>query len=168
MKKVTMLLAVLFIGSLMYTGCKKDDPTPEPEPQPTPTTYTVSYKVLNVGLQDTMSACFKLDVTYIDAEGKTVTLKDQALPWIKSFEVESPFHAEMSGEFTYKEEELPDTVYFGIYDGIIIRNAYYLDGGVNGGIRAYRKETFLKTFNAAYGGDPEELKFTAKKDLNRD
>lgn len=166
MKKVTLLLAVLFIGSLMYTGCKKDDPTPEPEPQPT--TYTVAYKVLNVGLHDTLSACFKLNVTYIDADGKTVTLTDQALPWIKSFEVESPFHAEMSGEFTYKEEELPDPLYFGIYEGIIIRNAYYLDGAVNGGIRPYTKEKFLKAFDATYGGDPKDLKFTESKDLKRD
>ena len=165
MKKVTLLLAVLVFGGLMLAGCKKDKEQQQQQEPTKPTTYTVAYKVLDVCLQDTMSACFKLNVTYIDADGKTVTLTDQALPWIKSFEVESPFHAEMSGEFTYKEEELPDTVYFGIYDGIIIRNAYYLDGGVNGGIRAYKKDKFLKTFNAAYGGNPEDLKFTASKDL---
>lgn len=160
MKKVMFLLATLLIGGMMLTGCKKDNPTPEPEPTPTPTTYTVSYEVLNVALSDTMSDCFKIDVTYIDADGKSVTLTNQALPWIKSFEVEAPFHAEMSGTFTFKEEELPDPLHFGKCLGIVISNATYLDGAVSGIIQAYPKAGFLEIY-----GNPEKLKFSNSKDL---
>ena len=164
MKKVMLLLTTLLIGGMMLSSCKKDNPTPTPtptpEPTPTPTTYTVSYEVLNIAISDTMSDCFKIDVTYIDADGQSVTLTNQALPWIKSFEVEAPFHAEMSGAYTYKEEELPDTLYFGKCHGITISNATYYDGGGAGTIQAYTKAKFLEIY-----GNPEKLKFTNSKDV---
>ncbi len=34
MKKLTFLLVTLLIGGMMFTGCKKDDPTPTPTPDP--------------------------------------------------------------------------------------------------------------------------------------
>ena len=164
MKKVTLLLAVLVFGGLMLTGCKKDKEQQQQQEPTKPTTYTVAYKVLKEDLyKRKLSDCFKIDVTYNGADGKPVTLKDQKLPWIMSFEVEAPFHAEMSGTFTYKEEELPDSVVFGQRFGIIIQNDYYLDGSVNGGFGDYTKEKFL----TVYGGDENahKLKFTASKDL---
>ena len=150
----------------MLAGCKKDKQQSN-EPEPTkPTTYTVSYKVLDVDLVgDTLSDCFKIDVTYTNAKGESVNLTDQKLPWIMSFEVENPFHAEMTGKFTYKEEELPEKVMYGQRFGIIIQNSTYLDGNVNGGFADLTKEKFL----LLYGGEnAHKLEFTASKDLKLD
>ena len=166
MKKLSFLLATLLIGGLMLTGCNKDpQPTPTPEPEPTPDkVYTVEYKILNDDLLGhTMADCFKINVTYIDANGESVTETDKPLPWIKTIEVKAPFHAQMSGTFTYNEADLPETFGYGQYLGIVVSQGNtYLDSGIAGGIVTYKKEKFL----LVYGSDPDKLKFDKSKDIN--
>lgn len=116
MKKLSFLLAILLIGGMMFTGCKKDDPQPTPDPTPTPTTAKVTYKVENKmnTLPFVTSDCFKYTITYVGADGNDVTVNDVTLPWTSpEITVTLPFNAKMEGKYTYKEEELPDQVGFG-------------------------------------------------------
>lgn len=161
MKKVTFLLATLLVGGLMFTGCKKDNPTPTPTPTPTPSAYTVTYKVLNTMDGKTMSPCFKLEVTYVDANGQSVTENNVTLPWMKSIEVKAPFHAKMEGTFSYNEQELPESVIYGRIKGIIVEYSGGFSGEVIGNLTTYRKENFLSLI----AEHPERLKFTEEKDI---
>ena len=116
MKKLSFLIAILLIGGMMFTGCKKDDPQPTPDPTPTPTTAKVTYKVENKmnTLPFVTSDCFKYTITYVGADGNDVTVNDVTLPWTSpEITVTLPFNAKMEGKYTYKEEELPDQVGFG-------------------------------------------------------
>jgi hypothetical protein len=161
MKKVTFLLVTLLIGGMMLTGCKKPDPTPTPEPTPTPTTLTVVYKVDNTNGHLVMSDCFKLNVTYIGANGQEVTESGVALPWMKSIEVTSPFKAKMEGEYVYNENELPDQVVSGKQYGV----GYYTGSSLNiemlGSLGSASKESFLNLM----AEHPDRLKFTMEKDF---
>lgn len=128
MKKVTFLLVTLLISGMMFTGCKKDDP--QPTPTPTPTTAKVTYMVGNIMTTTgfTTSDCFKYTITYVGADGNQVTVNDITLPWTSpELTVTLPFEAKMEGQYTYKEEELPDQVGFGqitsiVSDGKLIAN----------------------------------------------
>lgn len=161
MKKVTFLLATLLIGGTMLTGCKKTEPTPNPEP--TPTTYTVVYKVDNndpfSGL--TMSPCFKVNVTYTDANGQSVTESNATLPWSKSIEVTLPFHAKMDGTFTFNEADLPDQVVFGKRRGIGLYTNSSGNVEMTGGMGSASKENFL----SLVAEHPDHLQFTEEKDF---
>ena len=82
MKKVMFMFATLLIGGLMLMGCKKTEPTPTPtpDPEPTPTTVSVVYQVVGEYQSLVMSDCFKLNVTYADANGESVTETGVTLP----------------------------------------------------------------------------------------
>lgn len=73
MKKVVFLLATLLIGSMVFTGCKKDNNTPG---DTTNKTFKVSYALENKatveGVVITTDECFKFDVTYTGADGNPV------------------------------------------------------------------------------------------------
>lgn len=163
MKKVIFLLATLLIGGMMFTGCKKDNPTPTPtpEPTPTPTTTTVVYKVDNTNGNLVLSDCFKLNVTYTNANGESVTETGVTLPWSKSVEVTTPFHAKMQGEYVYNENELPDQVVSGKRYGI----GAYTSGSLNiemvGSFSSGSKESFLNLMTH----NPDRLKFSTEKDF---
>ena len=160
MKKVSFLLATLLIGGMMLTGCKKPEPTPQPEPTPTPTptTNTLIYKIDNktIGGNNVVSPCFKVNVTYTDANGQSVTENDATLPWTKSIEVTLPFHAKMDATYTFNEAILPDTVIFGKVHGIGID--FFIPSGT---INAFKKEKFLELIAV----HPDRLHFTEEKDF---
>lgn len=159
MKKVMFLIATVLIGGMIFSGCKKDQPTPTPEP--TPTTTKVLYKVDNTLGNLVMSDCFKLNVTYTDAKGESVTENGVVLPWEKSVEVTSPFKAKMEGELVYDENDLPDQVVFGKRYGI----GNYSNGSLAiemvGGFNSAQKENFLNLMQ----NNPDRLKFTVEKDF---
>ena len=161
MKKVLYLLTALLIGGLMLTGCKKDNPTPEPEPEPTPTTTKVAYVVSNTSSGKVMSDCFKLNVTYLDANNQEVTESGVTLPWTKVIEVTSSFHAKMTGEIVYNEEELPETVIFGKPLGIGYYSGESLVIEMTGGLVTGNRENFLNLM----AQDPNRLQFTKEKDF---
>ena len=156
MKKVMFLLATLLIGGMMFMGCKKDDPTPEP----TPTTFTMVYLVADTCADLTLSSCFKLNVTYLNDKGQEVTENGISLPWVKSFEVTSPFHAKMSCEYVYNEAELPETVIFGKNYGIGVYEEEKLVISMNGGFGSTDKERFLEDM----AQHPDKLRFNAEQD----
>lgn len=159
MKKVSFLLATLLIGGMMFTGCKKDQPTPEPTP--TPKTITVVYKVDKTDGNLTISDCFKLNVTYTNAKGESVTENGVVLPWEKSIEVTSPFKAKMEGGLVYNEEELPDQVVSGKLYGI----GYYTGGSLSitmgGAISSAKKDNFLQLMDH----NPDRLKFSTEREF---
>ena len=163
MKKAMFLLATVLIGGMMLSGCKKPTPTPEPtpEPEPTPTTTIVLYKVENTNGNLVMSDCFKLNVTYTNANGESVTETGVVVPWSKSVDVTLPFHAKMEGELVYNENELPEHVVFGKRYGI----GTYFNGSLSiemvGGFNSASKENFLNLMQ----DHPDRLKFTTEKDF---
>ena len=156
MKKVMFLLATLLIGGMMLTGCK---PEPTPEPEPTPTTHTVVYKIDNQTLFGDLvvSPCFKVNVTYTDANGQSVTEENATLPWSKSVEVTIPFHAKMDATYTFDEADLPDQVIFGKCYGIGIDGSLDLDGQIS----LSKKDAFL-TYIAE---NPDQLQLTVEVDF---
>ena len=160
MKKVMFLLATLFIGGIMFTGCTKD-PEPTPDPDPTPTTAKMTYTVTNVEGTKIMSDCFKLNVTYLDANGQEVTENGATLPWTKVVEITSPFHAKMVGELVYNEDELPETVVFGKRYAIVPFEVGSDLPVYNGGLSVGSKESFL----GVMAQHPDRLKFTAEQDF---
>ena len=161
MKKVTFLLATLLVGGLMLTGCKKPNPTPDPDPDPTPTTIEVAYAVTNTSSVGTLPACFKLNVTYLDANGQEVTENGVTLPWKKVVSVTSPFHAKMVGELVYNEEELPETVVFGKRYAIVLNADEINPLLYNGTFLTATKENFLNLM----AQHPDRLQFTAEQDF---
>ena len=167
MKKLSFLLATLLIGGMMFTSCGKDpEPTPDPTPDPTPTTYSVVYEVGNTNLLGTyiISDCFKLDVTYTDANGESVTENGVTLPWSKAIEVEAPFHAAMSGTFVWNEDELPDNLVFGVCREIsVYKGNSPISGGAGtpGTLMQLTKEKFHKLIET----NPDYVQFTYEKDV---
>ena len=119
MKKVTFLLATLLIGGMMLTGCKKDE-TPNNGGNNggnTPTTekvFSVKYELLETAevegeMVSVIPGC-KFNVSYVDAEGKTVEVQQVTAPWSVTIEnVKSPFTASMEGTVTYDESQIPET-----------------------------------------------------------
>ena len=161
MKKVTFLLATLLIGSMMLTGCKKPTPTPTPDPQPSLTTTKVVYQVENTNGNLVMSDCFKLNVTYTNAKGESVTETGVVIPWSKTIEATAPFHAKMEGELVYNENELPEQVVFGKRYGVGSYSGGSLVIEMVGGISSANKESFLNLMQ----NNPDRLKFTIEKDF---
>ena len=156
------LLATLLIGGMMLTGCKKNPDNPTP----TSKTYKVVYMVANTyvntnGEEITMSPCFKLDVTYIGADGQSVTETNCTLPWEKTIEITRPFHAKMEGTFSFNEADLPDPVFYGRRLGI----GGYKDDSIyvslSGSINPRPKAQFLETVTQ----DPNKLYFLKEKDF---
>lgn len=156
------LIATVLVGGMMLTGCGKDTPTPEPtpEPEPEPTTCTVVYKVDNTNGNLVMSDCFKLNVTYTNAEGESVTETGVVVPWTKSFEVTLPFNAKMEGEFVYDENELPEQLVFGKRYGVGCYSGSSLAIEMVGSFASASKENFLNLMQ----NHPDRLQFTVEKD----
>ena len=161
MKKVTFLLTTLLVGGMMLTGCKKDNPQPTPTPTPAPTAYTVVYKVGNSLNNSVLSPCFKLEVTYLDANGQAVTESNITPPWEKAIEVTRPFHAKMDGTFSYNEAELPETVVYGRRFGIGGGNGSSINVNMTGAFSSSSKEAFLNLV----AEHPDRLKFSTEKDF---
>ncbi len=157
MKKVMFLFSILLMGGVMLAGCKKITPKPEP----TSNIYTIVYRVADTSNNLTMSPCFKLDVTYTDANGQSVTETNCTLPWEKTVEITRPFHAKMEGTFTYNETELPDPVVYGKYLGIGIYNNDSLRISMKGGLSQNSRERFLNLVAV----QPERLNFILEKDF---
>lgn len=153
MKKVTLLLVTLLIGGIMFTGCKKDQPTP------TTKTVKIAYKVDNV--QDgmgTASDCFTYSISYVAVDGKLITVDNIKLPWTSpEFEVTLPFDAKIEGNAIFNEEELPDQVGFGSIQTIFVNKGKY----TNGNISFLSKDRFLEK----YAANPDLLKFSYSKTL---
>ncbi len=161
MKKITLLMATLFMVGMMITGCDRDDPTPTPTPDPTPDTYTVVYMINDQANGSTMSPCFKMNVTYTDADGQLVTENNVTLPWTKSVDVEIPFHAKMTGTLTYNEADLPETVVYGLVRGIGLYTNGSGDIEIVGSMHTASKENFLRLITE----HPDRLQFTMEKDF---
>ena len=142
MKKVTFLLATLLIGGLMLTGCKKEKPQPTPTPTPTPTTAKVIYEVNNKQGVFAASDCFKYTITYVGANGNSVTVNDVTLPWTSpEITVNMPFNAKVEGKATYNEANIPDLVTFGHTPNITADGKLVAIG--NDPYQAVSKERFL-------------------------
>ena len=123
MKKLTFLLATLLIGGMMFTGCKKDTPNNggnEGGGGNTPTTekvYSVKYELLESaeveGVVSSVIPGCKFNVSYVDADGKTIEVQQVTAPWSVTIEnVKTPFAAKMEGTVTYDESQIPDTNFF--------------------------------------------------------
>lgn len=154
-------MATLFMVSMMITGCDRDDPTPTPTPDPTPDTYTVVYMINDQANGSTMSPCFKMNVTYTDADGQLVTENNVTLPCTKSVDVEIPFHAKMTGTLTYNEADLPETVVYGLVRGIGLYTNGSGDIEIVGSMHTASKENFLRLITE----HPDRLQFTMEKDF---
>ena len=160
MKKVLFVIATLLIGGMMLTGCKKD-PQPTPDPDPTTKTKTVVYKVDNTYSGLTMSKCFKLSVTYLDANGQSVTENNVTLPWTKSIEAKLPFTAKMEGTFSYNAADLPDQVVYGRRYGIGTYDGNALVISLVGNMGTQSKEAFLNTM----AEHPDRLQFSQEENF---
>ena len=158
MKKVLFVIATLLIGGMMHIGCKKD---PQPTPDPTTKTKTVVYKVDNTYEGLTMSECFKLNVTYLDGNGQSVTENNVMLPWTKSVEVTLPFHAKMEGTFSYDDANLPEQVVYGRRFGIGTYDGSAFIISMVGNMSSSSKEAFLNMVEQ----HPDRLSFTTEADF---
>ena len=108
-----------------------------------------------------MSPCFKMNVTYTDADGQLVTENNVTLPWTKSVDVEIPFHAKMTGTLTYNEADLPETVVYGLVRGIGLYTNGSGDIEIVGSMHTASKENFLRLITE----HPDRLQFTMEKDF---
>ena len=158
MKKVLFVIATLLIGGMMLTGCKKD---PQPTPDPTTKTKTVVYKVDNTYEGFTMSDCFKLNVTYLDADGQLVTENNVTLPWTKSIEAKLPFKAKMEGTFCYNDADLPEQVVYGRRYGIGTYDGNAIIISLVGNMSSSSKETFLSIIEE----HPDRLQFSQEENF---
>jgi hypothetical protein len=152
MKKVTFLLATLLIGSIVFTGCKKDN---NASGDSTSKTFKVSYALENTatveGVVITTDECFKFDVTYNGADGNPVEVKGVTLPWsIAAFDVKAPFTAKVEAKPVYNEADLPDEFVYGA-NAVIYKN----------GVQAKRSNDIYKRIKVKFlqtaQESPEEL-----------
>jgi hypothetical protein len=108
-----------------------------------------------------MSPALKVNVTYTDADGQQVTENNVTLPWVKTVEVERPFHAKLTGQITFNEDELPDPVVFVRSYGI----GLYVNGSgdfdMTSSTKTMSKEMFLKLISE----HPDRLQFTKEADF---
>jgi len=153
MKKLVFLMATLLIGSMVFTGCKKDNQDTPTEP--TENSFKVSYKLGNqrevMGINYVTSNCFKFDVTYTGADGKAVELKGVSLPWASEpFEAKASFKASLEAKAVYTEAELPDSLVYGAL-GAILRDTSVV--AKSGEIGDYNKANFLQMI----ADEPEQL-----------
>ena len=160
MKKVTFLLATLLIGSIVFTGCKKDN---NASGDSTSKTFKVSYALENTatveGVVITTDECFKFDVTYNGADGNPVEVKGVTLPWsIAAFDVKAPFTAKVEAKPVYNEADLPDEFVYGA-NAVIYKN----DAQAKRSNDIYKriKVKFLQTAQES----PEELIIKAETDF---
>ena len=118
MKKVTFLLAALLVGGMMLTGCKKDNQNNNGNNGETPATevvYSVKYELLETAQVSTGSTFSVLpgctfDVSYVNAEGNTVEVKNVTAPWSVTVDnIKKPFTAKLEGTVSYDEAQLPET-----------------------------------------------------------
>ena len=119
MKKHIAIIALAMISlATVFSGCNKSDDKTEPTESKK---YNVRYELDNESktvhpltgdtIVLTLSPCFKANVTYTDADGKTIELKDITLPWQKEITVEAPFDASLQVELTFgNEEDLPEEI----------------------------------------------------------
>jgi hypothetical protein len=111
MKKVTFLLAALLIGGMMFTGCKKDNPSDTPE---TEKVYTVKYELLETAevensMVTVLPGC-KFNVSYVGADGQLVELQDVTAPWSVTIDnFKATLTAKMEGTVSYDESQIPET-----------------------------------------------------------
>ena len=117
MKKVTFLLAALLVGGMMLTGCKKDGQNNNGNNGETPATevvYSVKYELLETaqvqtGTFSVLPGC-TFDVSYVNAEGNTVEVKNVTAPWSVTVDnIKKPFTAKLEGIVSYDEAQLPET-----------------------------------------------------------
>ena len=160
MKKVTFLLATLLIGSIVFTGCKKDN---NASGDPTSKTFKVSYALENTttveGVVLTTADCFKFDVTYTGADGNPVEVKGVTLPWsIAAFDVKAPFTAKVEAKPVYNEADLPDEFVYGA-NAVIYKNG--AQAKRSNDIYKRIKVKFLQTAQES----PEELIIKAETDF---
>lgn len=172
MKKVMFLLATLFIGGMMLTSCKKDNPQPTPDSPSTPTetTKTFVYKVNNTfqTMSDvtgaltthTISPCFHYTFSFKDADGKMVEVTDATLPWTKEISVKTPFEAQLKGTVTYNESEIPTPVFFGTLASIEQSTENHTKPAT--GMYFEDKEDFLEYFAT----NPKMLEFNYTLSIN--
>ena len=160
MKKVTFLLATLLIGSIVFTGCKKDN---NASGDSTSKTFKVSYALENTatveGVVITTDECFKFDVTYNGADGNPVEVKGVTLPWsIAAFDVKAPFTAKVEAKPVYNEADLPDEFVYGA-NAVIYKN----------GVQAKRSNDIYKRIKVKFlqtaQESPDELSIKAETDF---
>ena len=157
MKKLVFLITTLLVVALVGAGCHRDDPTPTP----TPDTYAVVYKIGNSVDDVTMSPCFKMNVTYTDANGQQVTENNVTLPWTKTVEIKLPFHAKLTGQLTYNEEELPDHLVYVLNYGM----GLYVNGVGSPDMTEKYSSVTKENFLIVASEHPEWLQFTQEKDF---
>lgn len=92
MKKAGIL--VLLILTLGFTSCNKDDDNIKTEKEK----YTVEYAINS----NESTSIFNIAVIYKDKEGKDKSITVTEFPWKVSFEVEAPFVAKLSGNYSAK------------------------------------------------------------------
>ena len=132
MKKITLILTSLLIGSMMMIGCSKKDSAANDDNgggtvTPPVTEFRVSYTIDTTSGWYTYAHCFKYNFTYYTSATDSVTLTNVTLPWSsEEFVVTKPFNALIKGRITYNEEELPDHP-FTMGHCIYIRPGYSLD-----------------------------------------
>ena len=113
MKKVTFLLAALLVGGMMLTGCKKDNQNNNGNNGnngETPATYELLETAqVQTGTFSVLPGC-TFDVSYVNAEGNTVEVKNVTAPWSVTVDnIKKPFTAKLEGTVNYDEAQLPET-----------------------------------------------------------
>ncbi len=104
-------MAAVLLGSIVFTGCKKDGDTTGKSIN---VSYGINNKAIVSGGELVVSDCFKFDVTYTGADGKSVEVKGVSLPWTSdAFEVKAPFKAKIEAKPVFNESELPDPLTYG-------------------------------------------------------
>ena len=169
-KHITIIALAMLSLATVFSGCKKSDDDKTESKK-----YNVRYeldsecKTVHPLTGDTivftLSTCFKANITYTDADGKAIELKDITLPWQKEIIVEAPFDASMQAELTFKEEELPDTLTVVKSGRIGFKKAEdssfaYEDGHGNYGV-TWQKDKFLNRIQE----NPNYLKFDYQHSL---
>ena len=132
MKRITLIITAVLIGSMVFAGCKKKDTAANDDNNggnvtPPVTEFRVSYAIDTTQGWYPYASCFKYNITYFTSETDSVTVTNVTLPWAsEEFVVTKPFNALIKGRITYNEEDLPDHA-FTMGHCIYIRPGFAVD-----------------------------------------
>ena len=164
-KHITIIALAMLSLATAFSGCNKSDDDKTESKK-----YNVRYELDNTAksinpstfepVVYTLSPCFKANVTYTDADGKTVELKDITLPWQKEIIVEAPFDASVQAELTFNENELPESIVLVKSGRIEVKKdnegeEFFVPFGFGDGASTMQKAKFLQNVQER----PDYLKF---------
>ena len=134
MKRISFIITSLLIGSMIMTGCSKDESPASgggDNPQPSDP-YDYYYEITNTNGTVTADTFIKYNITYYTSQTDSVMLENVTLPWqSEHIEIDDILHfkAILSAQAVYSEEDIPTEPFYAGIKYTIYENSQVMSSG---------------------------------------